>query len=63
MTTPELCEVCGLTYEGGFHEVREDGRFPTGGHYFEDGAEDDEFLLGSCGCTDYHMADCPLMTG
>jgi hypothetical protein len=23
----------------------------------------DEFTLGSCGCTDYHMADCPLMTG
>lgn len=21
--------------------------------------EDDEFSLGSCGCTDYHMADCP----
>jgi hypothetical protein len=19
--------------------------------------------LGPCGCTDYHMADCPLMTG
>ena len=23
----------------------------------------DEFSLGSCGCTDYHMADCPLVTG
>ncbi len=22
----------------------------------------DEFRLGPCGCTDYHMADCPLMT-
>ncbi len=22
----------------------------------------DEFTLGPCGCTDYHMADCPLMT-
>ncbi len=24
---------------------------------------DDEFKLGPCGCTDYHMADCPLRTG
>ncbi len=22
----------------------------------------DEFALGPCGCTDYHMADCPLLT-
>jgi hypothetical protein len=22
-----------------------------------------EPTLGPCGCTDYHMADCPLMTG
>ena len=35
----ELCEACGLTYQGGIHEVREDGRFPTGGHYFEDDAQ------------------------
>ncbi len=28
----------------------------------EESAED-EFRLGPCGCTDYHMADCPLMTG
>jgi hypothetical protein len=25
--------------------------------------DEDEFKLGPCGCTDYHMADCPLMTG
>lgn len=25
-------------------------------------AEDDD-TLGPCGCTDYHMADCPLRTG
>lgn len=25
-------------------------------------AEDDE-TLGPCGCTDYHMADCPTRTG
>ncbi len=23
----------------------------------------DNLTLGPCGCTDYHMADCPLMTG
>jgi len=23
---------------------------------------DEDDTLGSCGCTDYHMADCPLMT-
>ena len=23
---------------------------------------EDEFTLGPCGCTDYHMADCPLRT-
>jgi hypothetical protein len=27
-----------------------------------DGPEEDE-TLGSCGCTDYHMADCPTRTG
>lgn len=23
----------------------------------------DEDTLGPCGCTDYHLADCPLVTG
>ncbi len=23
----------------------------------------DEWKLGSCGCVDYHMADCPTRTG
>ena len=22
-----------------------------------------DFALGSCGCVDYHMADCPTVTG
>ena len=35
----ELCALCGLTYEGGIHEVREDGRFPPTGHYFEESEE------------------------
>jgi len=26
-------------------------------------AEDDDDTLGPCGCTDYHMADCPTRTG
>ena len=62
MMAAELCEECGLTYQAGLHETREDGRFPTGGHYFAE-PEEDEYSLGSCGCTDYHMADCPLVTG
>lgn len=24
---------------------------------------DDDGTLGPCGCTDYHMADCPIRTG
>ena len=23
----------------------------------------DDYTLGPCGCSDYHMADCPLVTG
>jgi hypothetical protein len=29
-------------------------------------AQNEDYLddvLGPCGCTDYHMADCPLITG
>ncbi len=35
------------------------------GLYDDDGEpdrEDDDWTLGACGCTDYHMADCPLWT-
>ena len=28
-----------------------------------DDPEEEEYTLGSCGCTDYHMADCPTRTG
>lgn len=28
----------------------------------EDEAQEDDFKLGPCGCTDYHMADCGLVT-
>jgi hypothetical protein len=24
--------------------------------------DEDDWTLGSCGCTDYHMADCPTRT-
>ncbi len=34
--TPETCAKCGLSYEGGNHEVDDNGRFTTGGHYFEE---------------------------
>ena len=32
----EICLSCGLRYSAGIHEVKEDGRFPPGGHYFEE---------------------------
>ena len=39
---PETCAVCGLTYEGGNHEVDDRGRFTVGGHYFEEEENDEE---------------------
>ncbi len=32
----ERCLTCGRLYGAGLHQVREDGRFPPGGHYFEE---------------------------
>ncbi len=29
----------------------------------QDTLDDEDYTLGSCGCTDYHMADCPIRTG
>jgi hypothetical protein len=29
----------------------------------DEGQELDPDVLGPCGCVDYHMADCPLVTG
>jgi len=51
------CSLCGQG-ESGYME----------GHSFAvlaNGSDDDQpnETLGSCGCTDYHMADCPLRTG
>jgi hypothetical protein len=39
----DICGDCGRTYEGGNHEVDDEGRFPPGGHYFisDDDAEEE----------------------
>jgi len=29
----------------------------------QDERNEDDYTLGPCGCTDYHMADCPIRTG
>lgn len=40
---PELCAICGLTYEGGKHTYIEGkGIFPPGGHYFEETNNEEE---------------------
>lgn len=34
--------------------------YVTGAYRSDDGSDP---TLGSCGCTDYHMSDCPIRTG
>ncbi len=45
------------------HERVEDSEMHDLAHVDEYEARSNEYSLGSCGCTDYHMADCPLVTG
>jgi hypothetical protein len=37
----EVCQQCFLSYEIGWHEVDEDGYFPSGGHYFVEADEEE----------------------
>ncbi len=57
--------------DGSLHSILDSLILLTFGRAFTIGASECvrgkvEFMtevLGPCGCTDYHMADCPLMTG
>ncbi len=44
---------------GAFTSLEDAMQYVTGDYEPEDGSG----TLGICGCTDYHMADCHLMTG
>lgn len=43
---------------GAFRDLESAIRYVT--NDYPDGDDD---VLGSCGCTDYHLADCPIRTG
>jgi hypothetical protein len=44
------CQLCWLDADNGIHDAPDDSD------------DDEDYVLGPCGCTDYHMADCPLVT-